>query len=210
MSSSGSPAVARVRIHELHGPVDDRQRPQPQEIELDEPDLLDVVLVELRDDAAGALFAVERAEIGQHRRGDHDAAGMRAGIARESLELLRQIDQVADLVLGAVAPRELRFLFQRIGERDAELERDQLRDAVDEAIGMAQHAPDVAHDGARRQRTEGDDLRHAVAPVAIPRRSRSPGHGAPCRSRCRNPASIRVPDSGIARTAGRAAADRGR
>ncbi len=38
---------------------------------------------------------------------------------------------------------------------------------VDLAIGHLQHAADVAQHAARLQRTEGDDLRHLIAAVAI-------------------------------------------
>ena len=56
-----------LRVDEAHGPVDDRERSQPKEVEFHEPDLLDVVLVELRHDARAAGLAVERREIRQRR-----------------------------------------------------------------------------------------------------------------------------------------------
>ena len=83
-----------------------------EEVELDEPDLLDVVLVELGHDARAAGLAVERGEVRQRGRRDDDAARMGAGIAREPLEPLREIDQVAHLVLGAVAARGLGLLIE--------------------------------------------------------------------------------------------------
>ena len=156
-----------LRVDEAHRPVDDRERAKAQEVELHEADLLDVVLVELGHDAPAARLAVERGEIGERRRGDDDAARMRAGVPRKSLEPLREVDEVAHLVLGLVAPRELRLLLERRFERDAELERNQLGDAVHEAVRQAEHSPDVAHDRLRGERAEGDDLRDTVAPVAI-------------------------------------------
>ena len=44
-------ALARIAIDDLHGPVDDGERAQAQEVELDQARGLDVVLVELRDHA---------------------------------------------------------------------------------------------------------------------------------------------------------------
>ena len=61
-------AVLRAAcVDRLHRPVDDRQRAQAEEVELDEADRLDVVLVELRDDAVAAAFGVERREIASAR-----------------------------------------------------------------------------------------------------------------------------------------------
>ena len=52
---------------------------QAEEVELDQADRLHVVLVELRDQAAAAVFTVERREIGKLvRTCDHDAAGVLA------------------------------------------------------------------------------------------------------------------------------------
>ena len=155
------------RIDEPHRPVDDGERAKAEEVELDEPDLLDVVLVELGDDARAARFAVERGEVRERARRDHDAARVRAGVAGEALEPLRKLDEVAHLVLGAEAPRKLGLLLERVLERDPELERDQLRDAIDKAVRKAEHAADVAHDRPRRERAERDDLGHPVAPVAV-------------------------------------------
>src|SRR4029079_6487636 len=84
-------------------PVDDRQRAQAEEVELDQADGLDIVLVELRDDDVVAAFAVERRKIRQRLRRDYDAAGMLAGVARQALEFARQIEQRLDILLGVVA-----------------------------------------------------------------------------------------------------------
>src|SRR3546814_2864007 len=72
-------------------PINDRQRPQPEEVELHQAYRLDVVLVELRDRVAAVPLPVmlgeQRAEVGQWRRRDHHAAGVLAGVAGEVLEL---------------------------------------------------------------------------------------------------------------------------
>ena len=73
--------------------------------------------------------------------------------------------RVLDLLLGAVQALELRLLLERIVERDAELERNQLGDAVDVAVAHAEHAPAIAHHGLRRHGAEGGDLRDAFGAV---------------------------------------------
>ncbi len=146
-------------------PVDDRQRPQAEEVEFDQARGFDVVLVELRDQIAAVLVAEQRSEIGQHRRRDDHTAGMHAGIACQTLERAREVDHVLDLVLGVVELAQLRLLGERIVERDSQLEGNQLRDAVDEAVGHTEHAADVTHDRLRGHRAVGDDLRYPLAAV---------------------------------------------
>ena len=89
---------------------------------------------------------------------------MAPGVSREALQLPRQIDEHADLVLVAVARGE-RVLAERALERHAELEGDELGQLIDEAVRMAEHAADVAHHGLGRHGAEGDDLRDALAPA---------------------------------------------
>ena len=112
--AAARPRRAGPALIALDGPVDDRQRAQAEEVELDQADRSTSSLSNCVTTLLAARFAVERREIGERARRDHDAAGVRAGVARQALELLRQIDQVADLVLGAVAPRELGLLAERI------------------------------------------------------------------------------------------------
>ena len=68
--------------------VDDRQRLQAEEVELDQARLLDLVLGELGDDLAlGAARA--RHVLPQRLLGDDDAGGVHAGVAVEPLERAR-------------------------------------------------------------------------------------------------------------------------
>ena len=68
--------------------VDDGERLQPEEVELDEAGLLDVVLVVLGDDRRSAVLEA-RHVIPERPLADDDAGGVLAGVAREPLELLR-------------------------------------------------------------------------------------------------------------------------
>jgi hypothetical protein len=166
MSSDASPGLGAQQVHALHRAVDDGEGPQPEEVELDQPGGLDVVLVELRHRRLAAFFAVQRGKVGQHRgRNDH-AAGMAAGVARQALERLRQVDQPAHLVLGLVEAPQLGLLRQRLVERHPYLEGDQLRDPVGEAVGVPEHASHVPHHRLRGHAAVGDDLRHAVPAIA--------------------------------------------
>ncbi len=90
----------------------------PQEVELHQARRFDVILVELGDDIAAGIVAVQRCEVGQYRRRDHDTAGMHAGVAGQPLQGARQVDEVLDLLLGVIQALELRLLRQGIVEGD--------------------------------------------------------------------------------------------
>jgi hypothetical protein len=83
---------------------------------------------------------------------------------RPSSERARS-SRVAHLLILLVEPLELGLLGERIIERNAELERNQFGDAVDEAVGMSEHAADIAHHGLGGHGAVGDDLRHAIVAV---------------------------------------------
>ena len=55
------PALRTLCIDGAHGMIDDRQRAQTQKVELHEACSLDVILVELRDDRATAIFTIKAA-----------------------------------------------------------------------------------------------------------------------------------------------------
>ena len=127
----------------------------------------DIILVELRDRRAAALFAVQRRKVSQDGRRDDHAAGVRAGIARQTLERSRQIDELANLRFAVVQALQLFFLLERLVERHADFQRNQLRDLVHIAIRMAENPADVAHHGLGGQGAVGDDLRYPLAAVLV-------------------------------------------
>ena len=95
MSSGGSPACARRALMSRTAQSMMVSVRRPEEVELDQAGGLDVVLVELRDRSAAALFAVQRREVGEHGGRDHHAAGVHAGVARQALERAREVDELA-------------------------------------------------------------------------------------------------------------------
>ena len=147
--------------------VDHGQRAKAEEIELDEARSFHIVLVELRHHRAATGFTVERSEVFEHRRCDHDAAGVLAGVARQPLERLGEIEQRTHLLVGVAQLAQLRLLLERGLEGDIELEGHKFGDTVHPAIAVAEHAPRVAHHRLRRHGAVGDDLRDAVAPVFV-------------------------------------------
>jgi hypothetical protein len=155
------------RIDDAFRPIDDRERLQAEEVELDEANRFDIVLVELRDQAAAAVFTIERREIGELIRCNHNTTGMFARVPDQSLERLREVDDGGHLLVVAVHGRQFIGLLQCLVERHADFERHQLGDAIDKTVWLAEHAPRVADDGPRRHGAERDDLRDAIASVAL-------------------------------------------
>ena len=159
--------LAPARVDGLQRPVDDGQGTQAEEVELDQADILDIPLVELGHQAAAAWFAVDRREIVEIAGRDDHAAGVLADIARQALEAARHVENRGHLLVFLVQAAQVFFLLQRLVQGHADLERDQLGNAIDEAVGLAEHAPDITHHRLGCHAAVGDDLRHLVAPVVI-------------------------------------------
>jgi hypothetical protein len=147
-----------------HGVVDDGQRPQPQEVHLQQPEGLDVVLVEL-----GAHLALRRAdqghEVDERLRRDHDPGGVHAAVPRETLEAAGGVHEQPHVVVAVDQLAQLRRVLEGLLDGYVELVRDQLRDPVHVPVGHAHHAPDVADRRFRLQDVEGGDLRHRLLAV---------------------------------------------
>ena len=92
---------------------------------------------------------------------------MGARVSGEAFESPCKIDELADLRIARVEAPQLLFLFERLVEGDADLERNELCDLVDVAVVMAEHAAHVADHRLGGQRSVGDDLRNALATILV-------------------------------------------
>ena len=147
--------------------VDHVEVAQPEEVHLQQAERLDVLHRELRHDLLVGALLLERHELDERPVGDDDAGGVDRVLADEALERLREVDDLADDLVGVVGLAELGAGLQALLEVDLRALGDQLRDPVDDAVGDVEHAPRVAHGGARGHRPEGDDLGDAVAAVLL-------------------------------------------
>src|SRR6185437_630749 len=154
-------------IDDRERPIDDGECAQSEEVELHQAGGFDIVLVELGHDTRAILIAIQRRVVGQHRGRDHDASGVHAGVPGDAFERAREVDEVFDFLFGVIEALELGLFGERIVERDAELKGDELGDAVDEAVGVAQHTADVAYHRLRRHGAVRDDLRDTLAAVLM-------------------------------------------
>jgi hypothetical protein len=155
------------------------ERAQTEEVELDQARGLDVVLVELRDHAAAFFVGIQGREFRELRRSNHHATGVHAGVARQAFQRASEIDEVLDLLVFLVEPLELGLLLERVVQRDAELEGNELGDLVHVAVAHAQHAAHVAHHGLRGHGAVGDDLRDLLSAVLVRHVFDDAGRGRP-------------------------------
>ena len=144
--------------------LDDRERLQPEEVELDEPGLLDVLHRELGDDLA-VLAAEARHVLPQRALGDHDAGGVHAGVAVQALERRRDVEQLAVHRALGVELLELGLLLDRLAHRRA-LALHRLGHQLGELVRLGErdlhHARDVADHAARLELVERRDLADPV------------------------------------------------
>ncbi len=151
----------------LHGPVDDGQRGQPQEVELHQARLLHVVLVVLRDQAAAALINVERHEVGQAGRRDHHAAGMPPDVAHDAFELVAHLHDLGGFLVGANEVPQFRALRHGLAQLDVEFVGNELGEFVPQGVGLALGAGHVAHHRLGGHGAKGGDLADRVLAVAL-------------------------------------------
>ena len=145
-----------------------RQVRQPEEVHLQQADLVQDLHVVLGHGAVAAGGALEWHVVRQRLIRHHHAGGVRPRVARHTLEAARRIDQPRDVRLTLIQRLELRALLQRVAELQPDGNRGyELGDAVYLVEWIIQRATHVANRRAREQASKGDDLRHPVSAVAI-------------------------------------------
>ena len=134
---------------------DRREHPQPQQVELHQPDPRAVVLVPLQDRPVGHAGPLDRAHLADRSVADHHAAGVDAEVAREVQQLAgHPVHVLGDVVIHT-------------GLDDRRPPVDLLRPRVLLPLGVAER---LGHVADRRARAVGDhvgDLRRPVAAVAL-------------------------------------------
>ncbi len=157
---------------EPDGVLDHRQVPQPQEVHLQQAELLDAVHVELRHDAPRVvprvLGELERQVVHERRVADHDAGGVHRVLPTQTLQRLGRVDDLARLGFVPVGLSQLGRQLQRVLDRVLATQ-DRLRVHLAEPVAHRrrepQHAGGVADALLPLDRLERDDLRDVVGPV---------------------------------------------
>ena len=98
--------LAAIFFDVLDAVRDDRERAQAEEVHLQQAELLDVILVVLRDERA--VRHGHRHVVRQRMARDHDAGCVRRAVARQAFDLARHVDEAVHLVASLVRFAEIR------------------------------------------------------------------------------------------------------
>ena len=154
---------------QLHRDVEHRERLQAEEVELHQSRRLDPFHVELGHRHVGLGIAIERHQFAQGPVADHDAGGVGRSVPRQAFEALGDVEGARHHRVLVAKRLQLGLTLDRLRQRHRRrrILRHQFCQFVDLPIRHLQHAADVAQHAARLQRTEGDDLGHLIAAVAL-------------------------------------------
>ena len=122
---------------------------------------------ELGHDLLVGALLLQRHELDQRLRADDDARGVDRVRPGEPFEWLRELQDLLRDRVRVDGLTQLRARAKRFGERLAGAFRDELRNAVDDAVGDVEHPARIANRRARRHRRERDDLGDPVASVLL-------------------------------------------
>ena len=140
--------------------LDNRQRPQPQEIHLEQTHHLAGRPIPLRNHILAARLFIQRHNLMQRtRRNDHPRR-MHRRVPRLTLKGPTRINDPLHSRILVVPVLEIRLLLKRLLKRDPKLFRDQLRELVRIPKRELHHTRHIADRGASLERTKGNDLRH--------------------------------------------------
>jgi hypothetical protein len=107
------PALAQ-QVHRL---AQHRQRLEAKEVELHQPQILDMLHVELGHRHVRTRIAVERDELRQRPVADHHAGRVGGTVARQPFELHGKVDQPLDLGIAVIFALQFRHAVQRARQR---------------------------------------------------------------------------------------------
>ena len=161
--------VDAALLQQLLGLRNHRQRLQAQKVEFHQPGFFRVFIVELRHRHVGARIAIQRQNLVQRPVANHHARRMSGGVAVQPLDPGGDRKQPLGAGFAFGDLLQTRLAFHRILQRNLLAGRigDQLGDAVDQPQRHLQHAARIAYRRARLQRSQRDDLRHAICAVFV-------------------------------------------
>ena len=179
-------AATSAFCDEVERRLDHRQVAKPEEVHLQEPEILDAVHLVLGDDGckgrvlAGFGLALHGQVLRERLVGDDDGRGVDAVLAAEVLQTLGDVDhllglrihlvEVSQVLRGHVAVLVALDLVETGGERRVAAHdewRHCLGDPVAHEIRLPEHPGGVAHRRPRLDRRERDDLGDMIGAVAL-------------------------------------------
>ena len=155
---------AGILLHHSDSVLNDRQRPEAQEIHLQKSQLLQGGHGELGRD--GTIGGSGKGNVLVHiLLADHHAGGVHGGMPGKALQTAAHVDQPGDLRLFLVSFFQLRVHGQGFVDGDVQLLGDHLGDGVHLGVGHVQHPAHIPDHTPGREGTEGDNLHHPVLAV---------------------------------------------
>ncbi|MNF44176.1 hypothetical protein D3C84_252820 [compost metagenome] len=159
--------LGAVTVDGFQRPVDDRQGPQTEEVELHQTGRFNVVLVELGHQTVTGLIAIDWREVSQFGRRNNHTTGVFTNVTHNAFELARHFPDFRSFFINLDEVTEDFFLLVGFFQGHADFERNHLRQTIRQAVGLALHPRHVAHHRLGGHGTEGDDLAHGVAAVLL-------------------------------------------
>ena len=175
-------------LDQIEAALDHREVAQPEEVHLQQTEVLDAVHLVLGDDRrvlgvpARVRLALDGQVVRQRVAGDDHGGRMDPVLAAQALEAERDVDDLLGVGVGLVHGPQLGggrvAVLVPLGPGEAGPQRrvpphDQgrhgLGDAVAHHVRLAQHPGGVAHGRPRLDGRERDDLGHPVVPVPLRR-----------------------------------------
>ena len=137
------------------------QRPQPQQVDLEQPEVLQVVLVPLNDGASGHRRVLDRHQVVHRLVAQQEAAGVDGQVAGKVPDLAGEPHEVRRRLALAVEhlPHRVPVDGIVVGQPPGE--------PVDRGLGQPQRLPHLAHGRAGAVADDVGDHRRPVAPVLL-------------------------------------------
>ena len=147
--------------------LDDGERLQPEEIYLEQTEIVQWSHWILADHVVAFYVASEGNVVGQIPISDDNSGRVDAGITGQTLQNLCVLKELTRSRLGRDGSFQLRILFNGRLESNIQFVRNHLRDAIGVAIAQSHNASDIAHDAFCFQFSKRDDLRDAAFAVLL-------------------------------------------
>ena len=158
--------LAGARLDAAHRLGDGGVHLEGEDVHLDEPERLDVVLVELgHDDALGGPLQGDA--VGERVAREDEAAEVGAEVHGVAGEALAEVDEAAVVRLLELVPRELGALVDHLTELGGAAPGDLARELVRLVGGEAEGAADDAHRRGRAHGVDGGDHGDLVVAEAL-------------------------------------------
>ena len=150
----------------VHRVGDHRERPQTEKVHLEQAQLFDVVLVELRGHVSVG-GPRQGNQIDQWFRGDHDPGSVHTTVPRLPLEASCRLHQGTDVIVAIDQFPELRRFHESLCDGDVEVVRYELGDPIHVTEGHSHDPAHVTHCGLGLEDIEGGDLRNRFFSIKL-------------------------------------------